>query len=516
VSLTIGPGDRVGLTGPNGAGKSTLLAVAGGALAPSRGSVALTPADATVGLLDQEVTADPGELGRAFVARRLGVTQAATELEAATNELAVTTDGLRAERYDRALRRWLAIGGADLDQRMPPVLDDLGLDPSKLDQEVRTLSGGEQGRLGLAVLLLAQFDILLLDEPTNNLDRAGIERLEEVLRSSRQPFVIVSHDRRLLENTVSSVIELDQNTGNVKRYEGGWAAFCEERAIARAHAERRFAAYTTEKSQLEQRARTQRQWSTVGVAREKKHPRDNDKTQRDFRIEATEKLASRARRTERAIERLEVVDKPWEPWRLQFRFGEAARSGDLVAELSGVVVRRGQFTLGPLDLVITAGERLHLDGRNGAGKTTLLAVLFDSLPIERGERRLGASVTLGWLDQQRSLGQDASSLLAAVEEATGESIETCRSTLAKFGLSAEHVARNVADLSPGERTRAQLAIFQIRGVNTVVLDEPTNHLDVEAIEQLESALEHFDGTLVVVSHDRAFLENCRLDRRIEC
>ncbi len=512
VSVTVGPGDRVGLTGPNGAGKSTLLEVGAGILQPTSGVARLVPATASVGLLRQEIRAEPDESARTLIERQLGITAAADELELVTAALA--EGGEVADRYDLALQRWLDLGGATLDDRLHPTLAELGLDPAKASQPVHTLSGGEQGRVGLATILLAQFDVMLLDEPTNNLDLQGLERLEALLLGSNRPFVVVSHDRRFLERTVSSVIDLDSHFGTVQRFEGGWTAFQEERAIAKAHEQRRFDDFETKKGRLEKRARTEREWATTGVARAKNNMPDNDKILKSFRVESSEKLAGKARRTERAIDRLEVFDKPWEPWRLEFQFGEAGRSGDVVVELAGAVFRRGDFRLGPITLEIRSGERVHIAGPNGAGKTTLVSALFGDEPIIEGTRRIGASVTLGLLDQRRGLGDDCASLLDAVEAATGATLVDCRTTLAKFGLGSAHVARPTSELSPGERTRANLAIFQIRGVNTVVLDEPTNHLDVEAIEQLESALSRFDGTLVVVTHDRAFLDNLRIDREI--
>ncbi len=520
ISLTVGPGDRIGLTGPNGAGKSTLLAIGAGHLRPTAGVVGVIPATATVGLLSQEVVGRPAESVGQFIERRLGITAAAETLEEATAALArdgLDGDGVHpspSDRYDEALQRWLALGAATFDERLPPVLADLGLGTDKADQMVGSLSGGEQGRAGLAAIVLAQFDILLLDEPTNDLDQAGLKKLEALLLGRSAPFVVVSHDRKFLERTVTSVIELDANDRTARRFEGGWAAFQKERAVAAAHEQRRFDDYQDKLGSLKARAQTEREWSAKGALRAARFPRDNDKTIRSFNIEQSENLAGKARRTERAMERLDVVDKPWEPWRLNFAFGTAGRSGDVVVWLTDAVVKRGSFTLGPLSLEIRSGERIQIEGPNGCGKSTLIDAILGLVQLAGGERHLGPSVTIGQLDQRRRLGEGEGSLLQAVEETTGGSVEECRSVLAKFGLDSDHVARPTTELSPGERTRANLAVFQIRGVNTVVLDEPTNHLDIEAIEQLESALGRFDGTLIVVSHDRAFLDNLEISRVI--
>lgn len=510
LDLTVSPGDRIGLTGPNGAGKSTLLALAASLLTPTAGSVSAVPPTATVGLLGQELDPRSGETVREWIERRIGVTEASVELERATAALANASDSA-ADAYDDALQAWLRLGAATLDERLPPALADLGFDPQRVDEPAEVMSGGERARVGLAALTLAEFDILLLDEPTNDLDLAGIARLERFLSDTSSPFVLVSHDRRLLERSVNAVVEIDPHTLRCHRFAGGWAAYLEERAIARSHEERDFGDYVSKKQRLEGRARTERAWSTKGTNKAKKGAPDNDKNSRSFHMEASENLAAKARRTEKAIERLDVVDKPWEPWRLEFDFGEADRSGDVVVDLAEAVIERGSFSLGPIDLTIRSGDRCHLAGANGAGKTTLLRAVMGELSLVRGERRVGPSVTFGLIDQTRSF---SSPPIAYVEAETGATLQECRSTLAKFGLTADHVSRAPAELSPGERTRTLLAVFQLRGVNTVVLDEPTNHLDIEAIEQLESALERFQGTLIVVTHDRAFLENIAIDRTV--
>ncbi len=515
LDLTVGFGDRIGLTGPNGAGKSTLLALAASVLSPTGGSVSTVPPTATVGLLGQELDPFPGETVRQWIERRIGVAEATAQLERATAALADVSGNAVCDRsadaYDAALQAWLGLGAATLDERLPPALVDLGFDPARIDDRADVMSGGERARVGLAALTLAEFDILLLDEPTNDLDLAGIARLERFLNDTASPFVLVSHDRRLLERTVNAVVEIDPHTLRCHRFAGGWAAYLDERTIARAHEERDFDNYVSKKERLEGRARTERSWATKGVNRASKNAPDNDKNSRSFHMEASENLAARARRTEKAIERLDVVDKPWEPWRLQFDFGEASRPGDVVVEMANVVVERGSFTLGPIDLIVNSGDRCHLAGPNGAGKTTLLRAILGELSPVVGERRVGPSVTFGLIDQRRDFALPP---IEHVEAETGATLQECRSTLAKFGLTADHVHRLPSELSPGERTRTLLAAFQLRGVNTVVLDEPTNHLDIEAIEQLESALQRFQGTLIVVTHDRAFLENVAIDRTV--
>ena len=240
-----------------------------------------------------------------------------------------------------------------------------------------------------------------------------------------------------------------------------------------------------------------------------------DKSIRHHKGERSEKQASKVRATEKAIERLDVVDKPWRRWELQLRFGGGERSGDVTVRLDGAVLRRGAFVLGPLDLELAWGERVALVGPNGSGKTTLVRALLGELELSEGARWIGPGVRIGTLDQARGGFVGAGPLIDAFVEQSGMSQQDARSLLAKFGLESDAVARAAESLSPGERTRASLALLMASGANFLVLDEPTNHLDLPAIEQLETALEAYEGTLLLVTHDRALLEAVELDRTIE-
>jgi ATPase subunit of ABC transporter with duplicated ATPase domains len=211
---------------------------------------------------------------------------------------------------------------------------------------------------------------------------------------------------------------------------------------------------------------------------------------------------------------LESVDKPWEGWELRLSLAPTARSGDVVARLDGAVIERGSFTLGPIDLEVAWQERVAILGPNGSGKTTLLRALLGELPLAAGARWLGPGVVVGEMDQGRGSYGDDETLLATFMASTGLVVSEARSLLAKFALGADHVERAGSSLSPGERTRAILATLMARGVNCLVLDEPTNHLDLAAIEQLESALDAFDGTLLLVTHDRRFLEAVHVTRTV--
>ncbi len=513
VDLAVAPGQRVGLVGPNGVGKSTLLRVLAGLLRPDEGMVTTTPPSASVGLLAQEPERPAGETVADLLARRTGVAAATAALDDATAALATGEPGA-GDRYSDALERWLALGGADLDTRIGEVLADLGLDAGLLSRPAAVLSGGEAARIGLAALLLNRFDVLLLDEPTNDIDLDGLEHLERIVLGRPQPMVIVSHDRTFLERIVTHVVEIDEHSRRAAWFAGGWAAYTEEKATARRHAQESYDVYVDRRDTLRDRAQREREWAAKGVLKARRKRSDNDRMRIGSAIEASEQLASRSSRTERAIERLEVVDKPWEGWELRFEIAAAPRSGELVGSLSQAVVERGGFRLGPVDLSIGRGERIALTGANGSGKSTVLGALLGRIPLTAGAAHLGPGVVVGEIDQARARLDAAPTVLDAVLAATGSTVSEARSLLAKFGLAAAHVTRPTASVSPGERTRATLALLQAVGVNLLVLDEPTNHLDLEAIEQLEAALDGYRGTLLVVTHDRRLAERLAITRAL--
>lgn len=518
LDLTIAPGEVIGVVGANGAGKTTLLRLLAGDLAPIAGTVSRSPADAFVGWLPQEHRRVPGETVGEYVARRAGCTAAQGAMDAAADLLAdpdtTASTGDPADVYAAALDHWLATGAADLEDRLPVVLAELGFATDEPESLLMTdLSGGQAARVGLAALLCSRFDVALLDEPTNDLDLGGLARLEDVVAGMRGGVVLVSHDREFLARSVTRVVELDlaQHTNTV--YGGGYEAYLEEREVARRHKREEYEEYAERKADLVARARTQREWSSQGVRNAIRKAPDNDKIRRRAAAESSEKQAQKVRQMESRIARLEEVVEPRKEWVLEFSIGSAPRSSTVVATVNNAVVRHGDFTLGPVSLQVNAGDRIGITGPNGAGKTTLLRLLLGQTEPDEGSATLGLNVAVGEIDQARGQFAGSQPLADRFEELVPEmSTADVRTLLAKFGLRADHVNQPTAALSPGERTRAGLALLQARGVNVLVLDEPTNHLDLPAIEQLESALDSYDGTLLLVTHDRRMLDNVRLEQ----
>jgi ATPase subunit of ABC transporter with duplicated ATPase domains len=496
VDLVVGPRARLGVVGPNGVGKSTLLRLLAGLEPPDAGTVSRAPGRLTAGYLPQEPDTRRGETLLGYLARRTGVAEAERELAAASAALAAGEEA--ADRYDAALARYLALGGADLDVRARTVCAEMGL-AAGLERETAGLSGGERARAGLAAVLLSRFDLLLLDEPTNDLDFDGLERLEGFLDGYAGALVVVSHDRAFLDRTVQRIAEIDARSRRVREWAGGWSAYATARDAERAAAYARFEEAQDRRRELTELLAARRSQARAGGGFLAKQTGGADRR-------GTHALRTKVRQVEQLLERNELPEKPFEPWELRLELVAGERPGSHVASLEGAVATRGSFRLGPIDLDLAPGERLAVTGRNGSGKSTLLGMLLGDVPLLAGRRRIGRRTTVGALGQDRIAYAGRDALLDAFRERAGLLPEEARTLLAKFGLGADDVLRPGETLSPGERTRAHLAELSHRRVNLLVLDEPTNHLDLEAVEQLEQALAAYDGTLVVVSHDRRFLE----------
>jgi ATPase subunit of ABC transporter with duplicated ATPase domains len=509
VELQVHGGDRIALVGRNGSGKSTLLRILAGEEIGDGGTVAR---HGSVAYLPQLV-ATPEPTAREAILERIGVATAARELD--RQAAALEGGDLEAiEAHAAALDRWLALGGEDAEARLSAASAELGLPEALLDRPLSSLSGGQASRAGLAAVGVARCDVLLLDEPTNHLDADGLARLRRLIEEHDGAIVLVSHERALLADFADTIVELDG--GKANRYAGGWETFQREREEGRARADREYRRAVAERDRLvavDQEIR-RRAAASSGRVDPRRSP-DGDKHAREYVRSRADGMRRRAARVATRGERVEIPDKPIEPTRLSLELSAAERRGGAALSLEAAELRRGAWRLGPIDLAVSYGDRLRLAGPNGSGKSTLLAALEGTLPLTGGRRRVTSGAVVAALGQDRTTMSGARTATAVLRAATGLEETDARTALAGFGLGAEQVERPASTLSPGERTRAELALAAHRRATCLLLDEPTNHLDIESLEVLEAAVVDWPGALVVATHDATFAAALRIDREIE-
>ncbi len=481
VGFELHAGDRAGLVGPNGVGKTTLLRLLAGLDRPDTGEVRLH-AGARVALLEQRPNFAPGRT--LFAEAR----SALDELLAAQDDLVRTAEALArasddaqrkslAARYDRLNELLSHHDAYTVDHKIEQVLDGLGFARDDFKRPVETFSGGQQSRLMLAKLLLAAPDVMLLDEPSNHLDIDTTRWLEEYLAKQPEAMLIVSHDRYFLDRVVNKVFELSST--RLTSYPGNFKKYWQLRQ---------------ERYQQEMKA-----WESQREYIEKQE----DYIRRVHYGQLHKQAASR----QKALDRLERLDRPTLVEAPQMHFGDVRRSGDIVLEVEDLSKSYDRPLFRNLSFQLTRGRRLGIMGPNGSGKTTLLRVLLGQEEPDSGHVKQGMLVEFGYYDQHlKTLADDKSVIQAVWPEGDDTATEQrMRDLLGRFGLMGDQVFQRVGALSGGEKSRAALARLVALGVNVLVLDEPTNHLDLWACEALEEALLQFEGTCIVVSHDRYFL-----------
>ncbi len=482
VSFTVAEGERWGVVGRNGAGKTTLFRLVTGELAPTEGTVARRPG-LRIGLLDQLRRFREAETvwqAAASGYRHLLDLERQLQDEAARLEsLGPAAAETALARYDEALARFRHEGGYDYPARVDAVLQGLGMDPVEARRRpLSTLSGGELGRVGLAAQLSAPADLLLLDEPTNHLDLDAILWLKTHLSSGDRTLLFISHDRAFLDELATHILHLEG--GAATPYRGGYSSFVAQHQQALLTQERRAA----EQAKL--------------VARLEDYIRRNQAGQK----------ATQARSRRRILDRLPRLSPPPPPdTPMALRFDLSSRGGDQVLVAEDLTVGAGgRILVEGFSAVARRGEVIAVVGPNGCGKTTLLATLMGKHPPRKGRVRLGAGIVPVWFHQEHAHLPEGKSLYACVAESRPTwSRGQIQDHLGRFSFQGDEVWRTTDSLSGGERARAALALLSVQPANLLALDEPTNHLDVESVEALEDALEAFQGTVLVVSHDRALL-----------
>ena len=505
VSFTINRGERAGLIGPNGCGKTTLLRIILGQETPDRGSVRLGPGDVRVGYLAQALDYAPDATVGAVVKQAVAALGAAEQrvqsLAAAMGQAAGAELDAILAGYDLALADFERLGGYGIEARINAILDGLGLQLLDQTTPVHILSGGQKTRLGLARLLLTYPDLLLLDEPTNHLDMGALQWLEQFVRGYDGAVIIVSHDRAFLDNTVSTIMEIDQQAHRLTVYPGVYSDYVEAKEIAQA---RRLAAYREQQEFIQR--------MTATIADKESYARNIEHGTIDF---ATRKVAMgiarrmtvQRKRLERLLASEERLEKPSLTWQMKLDFGAPPESGREALVLENLAQRFGPLELfREVNLTLRAGARVALIGPNGSGKTTLARIIAGQLTPSVGRVRLGAGVRLGYFAQEQELLDLASTPLETVRSVAAMNETEVRSFLHYFLFAGDAVFTPVGMLSYGERARLALARLVAMGCNLLLLDEPINHLDIPSRSRFEQALTAFTGTVLAIVHDRYFIE----------
>jgi len=490
---------RVGVVGANGSGKSTLLRILGGLEEPDEGEVARRRS-AVVSLLPQHPLGDARTPLETIRAGRPDLARLEAELTACVErlgspELAANLDRMACvlRRQEDLLERYTAAGGPSLDGRARSLLAGLGFEADDLQLTTRALSGGQRKLVELARCLAQDPDVLLLDEPEAHLDDDARGRLEGLVAVFAGAVVVVSHDRFLLDETVTSIASLDR--GQIRLWPGNYSAYTVARELELA---RQQVVYTTQQKEiarLEEAVRRFRHWA---------------------HLVPDERHIKQARNKERQIERMDKVERPvLERRRIALRLRPQARGGERAFDLRGVSVAFGEEpVLVGVDLTVVHGERVGVVGENGAGKSVLLKTVVGQLEPEEGEVWVGPSIKVGYLAQDHETLDPRATAIETIRAARPLAEGEAVSILLKFLFSLEQIRRPTSTLSGGERTRLQLLLLMLGGANLLVLDEPTNHLDIDSVEVLEAELERFSGTVVAISHDRYFLDRIA-DRIVE-
>lgn len=504
TSFSVSEGEKIALVGPNGVGKSTLLKIMGGVLQPTSGNTS-HPKNLNIGYMPQEIDAYQDMTGAVFLSEITGVNKALSDLESATEQYATIQSSASQALYQEAYERVESLQAYTLTERMAKPLARVGLETAVLDKKISELSGGQKTKLALSAILLSNFDVFLLDEPTNNLDMLGLNILEDFIKKSGSAFVIVSHDRWFIKSACKKIAEL-LPSGDIKLYSLGYDEYIQSRRKELESAEQAHENYKEEKKRLEVSARDKAM--NARSAANNGGSSDNDKIGANARKEKA--ASAHAKAASAIISRLDQLHEPDKPVReidLNFRFtGTNVKLPLVAANVNDAVVEFDTVKLGPYSLVINTGQKIVIIGPNAGGKSSFIKLLAGVVWPTGGSINISGSMTIGYIDQDFSFSEPDKSVLDNIIRDTDSTISEIYNLLARFNIKKEKADSLPNALSPGQRVRALLAGVVARGANFLILDEPTNHLDIPASNELQSALKEYDGTIVVVTHDRELIE----------
>ncbi len=501
VSFSIARGQKIALVGPNGVGKSTLLRILAGIESEDRGKIERDNG-IRIAALPQEIVPESED---ETVFETLRALSGIAELEAKMAKLEAKLDDEKSlAAYGEARDLYERMGGFSFSRKARLALDGLGLRRIPLDRPLSKISGGERRRVAIAGTLLREADLLLLDEPTNDLDLPSILWLESFLRDSAAAVIVASHDRAFLDAVVGKVLEIDWHFRTGRMWTGNYSTYFREKSEMLRREREAHERAETERERLRDTALEKKEWARIGG--EQVMP-DRDKMSQGYhRDRAERKFGAAAKALENRADQVKRIALHAERDPLEIYFEPAEGEGRSIV-LSAVSAGYGEaFHVGPVDMEIPYGTRVGIFGRNGAGKSTLLKLITGELDPIGGTVVREESVRFGSLSQANDTLPADKSAVRWITESTPitEEADAIR-FLVRFLLDAPSVTSPMSELSPGERMRIALAFLMASRVNVLVLDEPTNHLDLEAVTALETALDLYKGTLLLVSHDRAFL-----------
>ena len=511
INFNISAGERMGLIGPNGCGKTTLMRILAGLEHLDSGNVASTRPNLRIGYLAQGLEFDPGQsLHSALGLDSDSQNDPSAEIESLALALSQNPgDAELQAQYDSALYKLSTVG-----TQPSAVLEPLGLSHFPADTPIAHLSGGQKTRLMLAKVLLEDPHLLLLDEPTNHLDIEMLEWLEDWLNHFNGAVLIVSHDRTFLDNTVTTILELDATTHTIRAFDGNYTNYLEQKLL---EYDKQAQAYQDQQDELAQLRRAAKHVRSLTVMKKGGKADGGDKFAKGFfGNRATKNVAGRAKHIESRIEHIlteEKVDKPHGAWKLKLDFGAPDHQSKdvLVTDNLSIGYTLEKPLLTNINVFIRAGQRIVLTGPNGAGKTSFIRTVVGKISPLSGSFRLGGATKLGYMAQEQELLNPALNSVQTIQSISAINETETRNFLHYFLFKGDAALRPAGDLSFGERARLQLAVLVAQGCTFLILDEPINHLDIPSRERFEESLENFNGTILAVVHDRSFIEHFATD-----
>lgn len=506
ISFSLDEGEKAGIIGLNGIGKTTLLKIIAGDEKPDSGKI-IRDKNSLVGYFKQEFKISEEDRDIiSFIKNFIGIDVIEKQMNEA--EKAMETDDSKIQEFCDLQEEYMRLDGYNIDYKLDQILSGLGLDNTIKEKKISELSGGQKEKVMLAAVLLKGTDLLLLDEPTNNLDIKSMNWLEKYLKNNNSPMLIVSHDRKFLDDVITKVMEIDFYTRNMREYPGNYSEYKKFKEDEQNAELRKYNEQQEKIGELRKSITQKKEWAQNG---NNQGVSDKDKLTRGYIRNRSQGLASNAKKIEAQINQMDKIERPKIKNRLHIYIkGENTKGNKNIETRNLVSGYENGFKNEPVTTSIEYGDRLVIMGNNGSGKSTFLRTLIGKQKPISGEQNIGSGVKIGYLAQDTKENTNETIedyFKKSINYASLEDKSLIYTVLKQFNFDYEERAKKYSMLSPGERTRLKLAIFSMQDINTLVLDEPTNHLDIEALEAIEEVLKDFDGTVIAISHDREFIKN---------